>query len=244
VAKRYSGSPSLASDADKLVKIAKSDTVNGLQLTEATQTVAALCGHPFGLNALLPNDYGSGGSTWDSQPTATTTIWPSTSTPAPWPSTPTTTAPSTSATTAPTSQTTSAPGGLRVALPAGWVVTDGPVASNLQASDPADPVSFARFGGAPPPAVGLLAEIQSGERTNPNVRNGYHRIRLEPRTFLGTEAVDWELTFVKEGVTRHALGRYWRSGGYGYVIYVSSPEVKFSALRPVFDLMADTVTVP
>jgi hypothetical protein len=55
VAGRYDGSPSLATDASALHKIAKSDSTNSAQLMNATTHVASLCGHRLGTNAIFGN---------------------------------------------------------------------------------------------------------------------------------------------------------------------------------------------
>jgi hypothetical protein len=102
---------------------------------------------------------------------------------------------------------------------------------------------FVRFGGAVPPDVALLTEIQNGESGNPNVRNGYQRIQLAELSFLGQPAVDWEFTFVKDGVTRHAFGRYWRQDGLTYVIYLSAPADRWLDVDWIFQIMSDSVTV-
>ncbi len=239
VAERYAGEPDLAADAAALAAIADSDSTTSLALMDATSTIAGLCGHPLGAGALVPHSGGVAdvepegppGDTWLTPGDEPTTAAPPT------------TSPNAPPAAAVDSRTVAGPGGLSVSIPGTWVVGDPPAAANRQAADPATPQDFVRFGASPPPGVPLLTEIEAGERTNPNVRNGYRRIRLEEVAFLGGTAVDWEFTFVKQGVTRHALGRYWRAGGFGYLIYLSTPDTEWESLRPVFDLMADTVVI-
>jgi hypothetical protein len=130
-----------------------------------------------------------------------------------------------------------------VAIPAAFQLTASPSAANQQAADPANPDAFLRFGGSAAPKTALLTEIEAGERTNPNIRNGYQRLRLTTITFQATTAVDWEFTFVKDGRTRHAYGRYWRVGGTGYVVYASAPVEQWDALQPAFGhMLASAVT--
>jgi hypothetical protein len=238
VADRYDGSPGLADDASALEKISDADTTSGLELMAATNDIASLCGHVLGANTLASGDgdfswggQGGGGSvdTGDETPDhrPTTTEPPS----------------STDESDVGEGKTVAGPGGIRVEIPAGWTVGESPAAANQQASDPSDPDVFVRFGASAPPDVPLLTEIQNGERGNPNVQNGYRRVQLTETSFLGQAAVDWEFTFVKDGVTRHAWGRYWRQNGLTYVIYLSAPDGRWSSVRWVFDVLADSATV-
>lgn len=53
VADRYVGTPSLVDDASALEQIADSDSTSGAELIAATGSIATLCGHPLGTNALF-----------------------------------------------------------------------------------------------------------------------------------------------------------------------------------------------
>jgi hypothetical protein len=245
VADRYDGTPSLDADAQALEAISDSDATDTYELMAATATIAELCGHVLGQQVLVPGgndfDWGDGSAGTPDSDTQDSDI-PDVSTPD-W--TPTTTGEPPAATEEPDPglRTVSGPGGLSVSIPADWVVGGSPSAANRQASAPGDDRTFVRFGASAPPAVPLLTEIQNGESGNPNVRNGYQRIQLGETYFLGQTAVDWEFTFVKDGVTRHALGRYWRQNGLGYVIYLSAPDPDWSSARWVFDAMAGSASV-
>ncbi len=237
VAGRYDGTPSLSADADALEEISDSDSTTGFELMAATGSIASLCGRQLGEGV---SPFGEGGISLGEQDQAPEQTGQAV------PDEGTTAAPVPTATTAPSSAdhyAVSGPGGLSVSIPSGWIVGGSPSAANQQASDPSDPQSFVRFGASAQPAVPLLTEIQAGERENPNVQNGYQRIQLVETYFLGQAAVDWEFTFIKEGVTRHALGRYWRQAGLGYVIYLSTPDSRWFSLRSIFDEMADTVVI-
>lgn len=240
VAGRYDGSPSLSSDAEALEEIADSDSTDTYELMAATATIAELCGHVLGEQVLLPD--GNGLAWGDGSDTGTPEA-PDESTPDRSPTTTDESPPATTEEPAHDLRTVSGPGGLAVSIPAGWVVGGSPAAANQQASAPGDDRTFVRFGASTPPSVPLLTEIRNGESGNPNVRNSYQRIRLGELYFLGQNAVDWEFTFVKDGVTRHALGRYWRQDGLGYVIYLSAPDPEWPSVRWIFDAMATSATV-
>ncbi len=230
-AKRYTGPENLSGDAKLLSEIADSSSTNNLELTNATTHIADLCGYPLGMGTLLGGDRGQNAQS------GTAAI------PTRRPQTPTYTPPSSSVTsTGPTPSSddfrrVDGPAGLSVTIPTAFQLTTSPSAANQQAADPVHPDAFLRFGGSAAPKTTLLAEIEAGERTNPNVRNGYQRLRLTTVDFQATTAVDWEFTFIKDGRTRHAYGRYWRVGGTGYVVYASAPVEQWDALQPAFDHM-------
>lgn len=235
VADRYGGSPDLSADAAALGEISDADTTTGYELMAATDDIAAMCGHVLGERRVVAD---GGGDWWDTEdPTEET------GQPAPTHTDPPPTTTGETPSTEDDLRTVTGPHGISLRIPASWTVGGSPAAANQQASDPADPSVFLRFGAADAPDVPLPTEIQNGETGNPNVRNGYRRVQLVELTFLGQPAVDWEFTFVKDGVTRHAFGRYWRQDGLTYVIYLSAPADRWVYVDWVFQIMSDSVSV-
>ena len=53
-AKRYDASSSVRSEAERIRKIADSDSTSGDQLLNATQAIADECGHPLGIGSGFP----------------------------------------------------------------------------------------------------------------------------------------------------------------------------------------------
>ncbi|MEU6809728.1 molybdenum ABC transporter substrate-binding protein [Streptomyces sp. NPDC046831] len=54
VAGRYPGPEDLSADAERLDDISDSDETSLAQLSDATESIAALCGHPLGLGRTTP----------------------------------------------------------------------------------------------------------------------------------------------------------------------------------------------
>ncbi|GAB2995687.1 hypothetical protein [Amycolatopsis acidiphila] len=130
------------------------------------------------------------------------------------------------------------PADVEVSIPDSWPVKSGAIESNDQADDPSGSGSFLRYGGSPSPSMSLLDAVRQNEVTNSGIRNGYQRLRLENATTAsGDETVAWEFLFTKDGVQRHALGWFWRSGGYDRVVYASSATSSWTDLRPVVDVL-------
>jgi hypothetical protein len=135
-------------------------------------------------------------------------------------------------------QVVTGPAGVEVPVPESWPVKPGAVPSNLQADDPAVPGRFLRFGGDPVDGSDPVATVRGYEADTPSIRAGYHRIRLEPVAYGPSGlAVDWEFTFVKDGQTRHAYGRYWYDAGTLYVVYLSAYDSDWAASTDVLQVV-------
>jgi hypothetical protein len=63
-----------------------------------------------------------------------------------------------------------------------------------------------------------------------------------PATLAGRDALDWEWTFVrgKDGQQRHVIERGAIIDGVSYQLYLSTPEARFAATRPLLDELAAT----
>lgn len=133
----------------------------------------------------------------------------------------------------------SGPAGIMVNIPEGWPVRQGATASNLQADDPDSPGDLIRFGGSPSPAVSLLDAVAQNETDNPNIRDGYQRLRLA-QVSRAPDTVEWEFLFVKDGEPRHAFGQFWRLDGVDYVVYISAGTDTWPRLQPALDVLVST----
>jgi hypothetical protein len=129
------------------------------------------------------------------------------------------------------------PKGISVEIPADWPVKPGVVPSNMQADSPLVTGDLLRYGGSTSPAMTLLASIVEQETKNPNIRLGYQRLQL---TEISPNVVLWEFLFRKDGVDRHAMGRFWRLNRVDYVVYVSSSVDSWPSMQEVFDVLART----
>jgi hypothetical protein len=231
VAARYRGGADLDADAEALHGIADDEQTSVDRLEAATGHIAQLCGHDLTGVATSRGVAGQGQAD-GSVPTLPAT---------PDPETITITEPP--AVVDDAYQRLTGPGGISVEVPGTW--RDGAGSDSYRQVGEADPAgAFARFGGYAPSGASLLAEITGGERGNPKIRGGYQRISLSATSFQGAEAVDWQFTFVKDGVTRQVHGLYWRTDGTEYLIYLSAPSMQWPALEPVFDVVRDSVTTP
>ncbi|MGR6974218.1 serine/threonine-protein kinase [Streptomyces cynarae] len=71
----------------------------------------------------------------------------------------------------------------------------------------------------------------------------YRRLRMQQTTFRGLPAAVWEFTFKGRVRAFRAVDLgYGREGGREYDIYLSAPDAKWDAYRPVFDHARDGFT--
>ncbi len=138
-------------------------------------------------------------------------------------------------------QRVSGPGGITLAIPKDWPVTPGSLATHVQADDPATPGSLIRYGGSPSESRPLLDAVASNEQDNTGVQNGYQRLKLaRVPSATGAEIVEWEFTYLANGVSKHAFARYWRLNGTDYIVYAGATAEAWPAMASVVDVMVRT----
>lgn len=204
----------------------------------ANLTVCALVG-----SALLVVRSGNGeAAAAESRPTtAPTTVEPPASSPSSTaaepttPSQPTTPAPSTPTSGVPAGfQAVSGPGGITTLIPSGWQAVPRAGQANIQATNPAEPTSFLRYGGSPSPAESLLKIQQDAELAFRPRYAGYQLIALRPGKWRGHESVTWEFEFEADGGRKHVNSVYWRAGGTDYVLYASALVSSWPQMKAIY----------
>jgi hypothetical protein len=136
--------------------------------------------------------------------------------------------------------TVSGPGGITTVAPNGWT----PVLDNgdhyYDATDPDDSSRFVRYGATTAPTGDLTASLAAGARAKGSrIGTGYQQIQLVATTFHGDRAADWEFRFVRTGVLRHVLARYWIVGDTEFFVYVSATDAGWSDTAPAFQAMTN-----
>ncbi|MEU0878608.1 hypothetical protein ABZ345_08430 [Lentzea sp. NPDC005914] len=138
-------------------------------------------------------------------------------------------------------QRVSGPGGITLAIPQGWPITPGSLATHVQADDPATPGSLIRYGGSPSESRPLLDAVASNEQDNSGIQNGYQRLKLASvPSATATDIVEWEFTYLANGITKHAFARYWRLNGTDYIVYAGATAAAWPAMASVVDVMVRT----
>jgi hypothetical protein len=177
-------------------------------------------------------------------PTTTTPSPPPTGTSPPAPvSTTRTPAPSGPGQVPPGYRRVTGPNGFRTVVPAGWLAPRLVNQGQYQVDDPQDrgpdnSGRFVRYGAAAVSGSDLLGDHELYEQQDfaPG-HPGYRRIGLSEAVHHGQPAVDWEFTWVKDGVPRHVHVLYWQVGGTEFNVYASSTQARWDQTAAIYDAM-------
>ncbi|MGW5051931.1 hypothetical protein [Actinokineospora sp. NPDC004072] len=134
------------------------------------------------------------------------------------------------------------PGGLVTTVPDGWTITRSTGPGAVQATDPADPNRFVRYGGAPPPAASLNQSHVDYAAAFGRAKPGYRPIRLDAVTYRGMPAVEWEFSHDDPAGRRQAKSLYWRTGGVEFFIYAASTADRWAETEPIYRTMMANAT--
>jgi hypothetical protein len=191
-----------------------------------------ISGHP----TMLP---GPPTSTTPSPPTDTGTAVP----PSPVPPTTQPPAPSGPGQVPPGYRRIIGPDGFRTVVPAGWLAPRMVNQGQYQVDDPRDrgpdnSGRFLRYGAATVSGSDMLGDHVRYEQEDflPS-HPGYRRVQLRAATQHGLPAVDWEFTWLKDGVPRHVHVLYWQDGGTEFNVYASSPQASWDKTAAIYDVM-------
>ncbi|GLZ39113.1 hypothetical protein Acsp05_27370 [Actinokineospora sp. NBRC 105648] len=134
------------------------------------------------------------------------------------------------------------PGGIVTTIPVGWLVTRSSGPGAMQATDPADPNRYVRYGGAPVPSTDLVESHVDYERTYSATRKNFLRYSLGTTTYHGVQALDWDFEHDVPDGKRRAHSMYWRVNGIEYFLYASSTTPRWPETLPIFHTMIDNTT--
>jgi hypothetical protein len=89
----------------------------------------------------------------------------------------------------------------------------------------------------------LRAAAESLDRSTRASLAQYRLLGITPVTGASGPAVDWEFTFVRDGVTRQVVDRLSVSGDAGVAVYYSAPVRYFERMKPVWDAAVGDISV-
>ncbi|MCW7946256.1 serine/threonine protein phosphatase [Streptomyces hygroscopicus] len=131
--------------------------------------------------------------------------------------------------------------GVSFPVPNGWKA--GKRASDQIACADSSGLAGVTIGTVEPAGANPMAHFTDIE-TNTKVNYPtYRRLRMQQTTFRSEPAAVWEFTFQGRVRVFRAIDLgYGREGGREYDIYLSAPDTKWDAYRPVFDHIRDGFT--
>lgn len=162
---------------------------------------------------------------------------------------------SSSGTTAPTTKTkppvpaapagyrqVTGPAGIKTVIPVSWrsARTTGPGA--VQATDPADPVRYVKYGGSVAPGQDIASSHVRYENDFAARAVEYRRINLASASYGGHDAVIWEFEHRDGPNLVHVRSLYWRAGDKEYVILAAAPGERWPAMQSIYETMVANAT--
>ncbi|GAA1720414.1 hypothetical protein GCM10009745_81910 [Kribbella yunnanensis] len=157
----------------------------------------------------------------------------------PAPTTPTQSKPTSEPTPTDDYQGVSGPGGVVTKIPRGWQAKVREGKTDTQATDPAEPTSFLRYGGSPSPSQPLIDVMRNAERNFSTQYPGYKLIALRPESWREHESVTWTFEFDTADGRKHVDSVYWRAGQNDYVLYASALAKNWPAMQEIYTTAHD-----
>lgn len=136
-------------------------------------------------------------------------------------------------------QPVAGPAGFHTAIPVGWTtsqVRDSPGAT--QATDPAKPTRFVRYGGTSASGEILKSHVDYEKATSKRLA-GFSRSQLHEMTLHGNEAITWDFEWTAPEGLRHVRSVYWRKSGIEYFVYASSLASEWQEMDSILTTMTD-----
>lgn len=135
------------------------------------------------------------------------------------------------------------PSGLSTVVPAGWLAPRLINQGQYQVDDPSDhgpdnAGRFVRYGAAAASGSDMLGyHVLYEQQDFAPHHSGYYRVGLFSTSYHGWPAVDWEFTWIKDGVPRHVHILYWQADGTEFNVYASSPQARWDETAAIYDVM-------
>jgi eukaryotic-like serine/threonine-protein kinase len=132
--------------------------------------------------------------------------------------------------------------GYRIAYPEGWEV----VPLDETRTDFRDPETgtLLRVDWTDQPGPSPVAAWESYSQEFAAEHEGYQEIRIDPTTFRGFDAAEWEFTYVEDGVTLHALDLGFVTGKHGFALFFQTSEERWAGSQAVFEAFKTSFRPP
>lgn len=133
--------------------------------------------------------------------------------------------------------------GYSIAYPEDWSIEKG--RGTAQSVDFVDPGSgaYLRVDWTDTPGPSAQGAWEAQEPSFEDGHANYERISMEPTTFQGYEASEWEYTWGDE-VTYRAINLGFVTGDYGFALNYQAPEDSWDDLLDQFETMRDSFIAP
>ncbi|HEX2057457.1 MAG TPA: serine/threonine-protein kinase [Actinomycetota bacterium] len=128
--------------------------------------------------------------------------------------------------------------GYRVSYPAGWIVDPlGDTRTDFR--DPATG-AYLRMDWTPAPGDDPVAAWEAQSASFGSRHDAYRVIRIEPVTFQGFPAAEWEYTYVDGGAELHAINLGVVTDTYGYALNFQTRAEDWEGSQALFDAIKES----
>lgn len=128
--------------------------------------------------------------------------------------------------------------GYQVSYPAGWSVIrqDGSI------TDFRDPETgaYLRMDWLSPPGDDAVAAWEAASDRFAAEHEGYSELRIDPVTFQGFEAAEWEYTYEDGAAQLHAINLGVVAGEYGYALNFQTPVNDWEESQALFEAIKES----
>lgn len=134
------------------------------------------------------------------------------------------------------------PTGYTIKHPPGWTVAeDGP---NTDFKDPQSG-SYLRVAWTDDPGSDPVQRWHEVEDSFRRRHDNYQRIRIDPATYQGLKAAEWEFTYTsRRGNRLHAIDLGFVNRDYGFALYWQTAESRWASSQPRFEAFKSAFELP
>jgi len=135
------------------------------------------------------------------------------------------------------------PEGFTISYPEGWDVTRE-TGNQVDFDDPGSSTYLRVAWISPPSSDDPVAKAEEIEQGLAARYPTYERITLEPATYRGFEAVDWEYTYSAGGAQLHATNLQFITGDYGFALNFQTAETDWEESQPLYEQFEGSFVTP
>ena len=133
--------------------------------------------------------------------------------------------------------------GYTIAYPEGWSIESGPTSTITDFRDP-ETGTYMRVDWTNTPGPSVVDGLAAQSATFGGSHADYEEIRIEPVSFVGDEAGEWEYTYSEDGASLHAVNLQFTTEEYGFALNFQAHEADWAAMQETFEAFKASFKMP
>jgi serine/threonine protein kinase len=134
--------------------------------------------------------------------------------------------------------------GFEITYPPGWQVSDPGSSNSTDFTDP-ETGSYLRVDWRSPPGDDAAAAWEASSDAFGAAHENYQEIRIDPTTYNGWEAAEWEYTYSDGGADLHAINLgFIVDDEYGFALNFQTHEEDWAASQELFETLKASFQAP